>query len=329
MATRYPPTDYLYSTARIRAVENRLIGKDILFSLFEKTSVMEVARALSAYGLPLHTTAEGDVDTEAMLGEYLEKGTRTLLESIPDTSLLYPLQYPYDCHNIKSYLKATLRGLDAAPFLIEAGSVPTKTLLNALQSGDLSCLPTHLREAVGVAKETYAKTKEPKDMDIVLDAAAFADMEKACADFPFGKAVLAKKADVTNIQMVHRLTTYGNKYLASAVFERAMVTGGTLTRECFLPVFEDDVPLKEVLRPTAYAHLFAKSPSPAKLEKLGEDTVMWEAKKALHVSFGAEVPYAYYMALQTSAQNLRLLFAAKRAGLDSTAFRERVRDNYV
>jgi V/A-type H+-transporting ATPase subunit C len=155
-------------------------------------------------------------------------------------------------------------------------------------------------------------------------------MSDAVADFPFGGAILSKRADVTNIKTVWRLLQYGNKYLAPALFKRAAVTGGTLSPSFFSPALEGTVTLPELLKSTPYGYFFGKTDvSAAHLEKLSDDAVMHEAKAAKQVAFGPEVPYAFVLALQTAVQNLRLLFAAKAAGLSSAEFRKRVRACYV
>ena len=47
------------------------------------------------------------------------------------------------------------------------------------------------------------------------------------------------------------------------------------------------------------------------------------------VPFGAEVAGGYLVGVETSVKNIRIILAAKDAGLSSDVLRERIRDSYV
>ena len=47
------------------------------------------------------------------------------------------------------------------------------------------------------------------------------------------------------------------------------------------------------------------------------------------ITFGAEVPIAYLLALETQSKNLRILLAGKRAGQDRDTIQAKLRACYV
>ena len=52
-------------------------------------------------------------------------------------------------------------------------------------------------------------------------------------------------------------------------------------------------------------------------------------REGARVSFGAEVPAGYLVGVETSVKNIRIILAAKDAGLSSDVLRERIRESYV
>ena len=331
MANRYSPTDYLYTSARIRAIENNMIGKEKLGALIELKSTSEIITSLLPLGFVEITDKNGAVDTEAMLLDYFKKGLDTVEESIPDTSLSLPIRYPYDNHNIKSYLKCEKRGVDPSELMIDAGSVCLPVLTEALATGNYDALPTNMAKAIPEALEAYAKTSDPREIDFHLDRAAFADMAEAVEHFPFARKIVAIKADLVNILICARLTLAGSPELAPALFAKAAVSGGTLSHSFFAPLWEEGAPsLSALLSTTPYHSVLQENDISLTATELAADNYLTAALgEAKRVPFGAEVPFAYLMALEASVKNLRLLLACKKAGLESIAIRTKVRACYV
>lgn len=328
MANRYSPTDYLYISARIRAIENGMVGRERLNSLIELKTVNEILAALVPLGFAQAADSVGMPDIEAMLFNYLKARLGTVEESVPDNALLLPIRYPYDNHNIKSYLKATKRGVDPRDLMIDLGTIPLPELMESLRTGHYDTLPENMARAVPEALEAYAKTNDPREIDFCLDRAVFADMAAATAQLPFANHIVATKADLTNILICARLLKMNLSALAPALFAKAAVPGGTLPLSFFTPVLEDmKLPLSSLLAATPYHAVLQDSLTAS--EQAADNYLSNELCAAKSVPFGAEVPFAYLMALETSIKNLRLLLACKNAGLANAEIRAKVRDCYV
>ena len=329
MQTRYCPTEYLYASSRIRAREGSLLGKDKLAGFLSLAGEQELLAALKAEGL---FRKEDSPDVEEALLALLKEGVDTVKRSVPDPTLTHVVTYPYDCHNIKAYLKSTYRGVDPTPLFIDAGSIPLPELTKALETGEFSLLPPHMAAAVPAAKEAYAKTGDPREIDLLIDRALFLDLAEAASGLPFAARVVAARADLTNFIICLRLLRGKNPQLAAPLFARASLPAGTLDAALFeaaLPAGE--AALFSLLSKTPYARVAegAGNLSLLEIEKRADDFVMGLVREARYLPFGAEIPLAYLLGLVTSLKNVRILLAGKRAGLDSDTLRARVRDSYV
>lgn len=327
MQTRYSPTEYLYASTRIRALENGLIGKAKLDTLLLAATNEELLAALKAA-----TTAQGD-DVEAALLAMLREGIDSVKRSIPDASLTHVIEYPYDCHNVKSYLKATARGIDPATLLIDAGTVPAGGLINALEAGELSLLPPHMAAAVPAANEAFAKTADPREIDFILDRALFEDLSDAAAGLPFAERLISARADLTNVLVCLRLLRGKHRKIARTLFGQAMLPGGRLPESFFEVGFHEGegALLTALVVSTPYGRVAAGADkrTMAELERMADDYLTALLREVKYLSFGAEIPLAYLWGLETSIKNVRILLASKKAGLDDATLRERIRESYV
>lgn len=330
MQKGYSPSDYLYASARIRALEARLATKEQLAALTDGGDPAEVIAALAdAAGVTL-TRELGD--TEAALVAILKGGMATVRASVPDGGIVRSVALPYDCHNAKAYLKCHILGIDPTPLLIDAGTVPVKELLTALKENNTALLPTHLAEAFGAASDAYAKTADPREIDFLLDRALYLDLAEALVDLPFAAEWLKAKTDLLNILICLRLLR-GNKEIAKALFSKSMLPGGTLNESFFAPFFSEGEGLliSTVSAQTPYGKVVqgAEKCALSELEKRADDELTRHLADAKRLSFGAEIPFAYLMALDGIVKNLRIVLGGRAAGLDRATLRSRVRENYV
>ena len=321
MAKRtYDPTEYLYASARIRALEAHLIGKEQWNQLLSMNSAEEILASLS------DRKSDGALDTEAALRE----GLVTVAESVPHPELSHFIQYPYDCNNVKALIKCRIKGLDPSDLLIDLGTISVKTLLTVSENELLALLPTNMAAALPAAREAYEKTGDPQEIDFILDRAAFADMKTAAAPFPFAAALVTARVDLQNLLICLRLLRMQNGALGRSMLERAMLPGGTLSTEWLLACYDEgENAFYDTVFGTTYAKIFDKTSSLGSIERAADDHLAEMVRKARMITFGAEVPIAYLLALETQSKNLRILLAGKRAGQDRDTIQAKLRACYV
>ncbi|MBQ3483168.1 MAG: V-type ATPase subunit [Clostridia bacterium] len=321
MSARYRPEDYLYASARVRALENKLVGNARIRQLLEMKSAEDLRAALAAMGYV------GEV--EQMLHAMLREGFDTVCAALPDPAVVAFLQYPYDTHNLKVLLKCAIRRVDPTPLLIDAGTLPAAELPLLLAQNDAK-IPAPLREGARAARECYDETKNPQEIDFVLDRACFSAMYESASAVPFAQRLVAQKADLVNLQILLRVMRLAMGEVGHALLLRALVPHGTLGEAWFSEAYgAGEGAFPALLACTPYAALWGEDNTPAALEKRADDLLMAEVGRAKYIAFGAEVPIAYLWGLDTAVRDLRILWTGLVSGADRETIATRVRECYV
>ena len=336
------PTEYTYASARIRSLENRIVGRERMEILMESRSVEEVLDRLAEYG---YVTAEEDATVtsgkvasatrEAMLLAALREAFREVEQAVPDPAVFRYLRYPYDCNNIKAAVKCSIRGIPAKDLLFDFGTVPAGRVETLLREGKYQDFPPAMAAAIPVAKDVFDRTADPRRIDTVLDKACYADM-LAAAEGTGDETLLSwvkVKIDLTNILTTLRILRMSMGAVGGAFLEETLISGGALEVSFFTKIYEEgEARLWEALSPTAYYRLAFVEGDPRPLsavEKACDDLYMTLVKEGAWIPFGAPVAGGYLIGCETAVKNIRIVLAAKEAGLDTSVLRERVRLSYV
>lgn len=321
-------TDYMYCSARIRAMEARLIGQETCARMLEARTAFD-AMAMIGAGEAGRTPA----DREAYFASRLEEAYGTVLGMLPDPGVIRFLQYPYDCNNVKTAIKCRLRGIDCTPMLVGCGSLPVDVFAAMAESQDFSALPTNMAEAAALACAAYARTGEPQQIDLILDRACYADMLDSVCD-PYARALVTAKIDLTNLMMLLRVMRMGVSVGTRAMLEDALLLGGEVPAERFLTALHGgESDLASALQSSVCRCVLARfeetEPTLAALECACDNVWMEQVREAKFVPFGPALPVAYLAAWEYAVKNMRIICAGKDAGLDRDTIRERMRDCYA
>lgn len=338
---RLQPTEYMYASARIRALETRLVGRERMELLGECRSAGEVMDRLSEYGL---TLPESDVPAtgetlgrlrEAMLLSALQEAYDEVEAAVPDPTVFRYFRYPYDCNNLKAAIKCGIRGVPAEDMLFDFGTVPAHEVEALVREGKYEAYPAAMAAAARRARELYEKTADPRMIDAVLDAACYEDMLTAARETGDDTLVgwLQMRIDLTNILITLRILRLGKGFSAGGVAEDLLIPGGTLDAAFFGEALENgESRLWEVLSPTEYYPLTRVEGDPRPLyavEKACDDLYVERVRTDAGTPFGAAVAGGYLVGWETAVKNIRILLAAKEAGWSTETIRERIRVSYV
>ena len=328
---------YLYLSARLRAMENTLFSKEKLDKLIDgKTYDDAVRQVAQAFGRP----EDSAVEEEALLSDETLK-TFSFLEEFLDHNrewdnppeLIVPFRYEYDCQNVKAILKCEALGISPQPLLVDCGTVGKDALVSAVVNRDFSVLPTHMARAAALAIEEFSKSKDPQTVDFILDRAVFYDMQAKAEEIgmPYLIDLIQTRADTVNLMAYFRCIRL-KRPLAS--FLRLFLESGTLPRSLFVECYDggDDKLLARLLF-TDY-HLIADGVPEGDermqfLEKQCDNVYMERAKRAKMLPFGGEVAIGYLIGKQAEIKNIRIVLAGKRAGLAPEIIRMRLRVSYT
>jgi V/A-type H+-transporting ATPase subunit C len=333
----------MYASARIRSLENRLVGRERMEVLIEARTSEEIMDRLAEYGIKPSESADGTAPVgeaisaarEGMLLTILREAFDEVEHAVPDPTLFRYLRYPYDCNNIKAAIKCAIRGIDAGDMLFDFGTVPADKVEDMIREGNYEALPPALAAAIPEARAAFDRTGDPRRIDTVLDRACYADM--AAAAEATGDETLISwmqvKIDLTNILTTLRILRMGMGSVGEAFLEEALLTGGSLGMKFFTDAYENgEAGLWDALSPTAYYRLARVEGDPRPLyavEKACDDLYMDKVREGARIPFGAPVAGGYLVGCETSVKNIRILLAAKDAELNIDVIRERMRVSYV
>ena len=340
MAQKYRDTDYLYGSARVRAMEGRLISRDRIEHMLEARSTEEIVAMLPDLGFTLRYAGEdktGDLLREETLLSALADGYRELDRMDGERGLCDFLQYPYDCNNIKAAIKCAFRGIDPDGMMFDGiGTLSRDAVKTAFAEKRYEAFPPEMARAIPEAEESFAKTGNPQKVDLILDRACYGDMLRAAKStgVPYAVELVETRIDLVNLVSCLRLIRMNTGEAARAFLSEVFLEGGTMSLS-FLEdgLKEGEVVLAERLLSSAYsplASLLEGGQTPLNIiEKRADDLWLEQAGKSRYAPFGAEVLLGYAIALEYEVKNIRILLAGKDAGLAPDVIRERLRKSYV
>jgi V/A-type H+-transporting ATPase subunit C len=230
------------------------------------------------------------------------KAAALMREAAPQPELLDFMLYPVDCVNVKTAIKAQLRGIDCADLLSAAGSVPPDAVLAMVRDRDFSPLPPAMRSAVPAALEDYSKRRDPQAIDLPIDRACFEDMAdgaKKCGS-PLLCEYVRRRADAVNIGASMRLARSG---APSGLLARTLVPGGAIPSDAIKEAYPDADALKNLLAPTVYGR--ALKSDIAGTEAALDALVAELFDSVRYLVFGAEVLAAHIDARSREARAAR------------------------
>lgn len=331
-------TEYVFATARVRAKENTLISRESFFRMAEARNAREVLSILAECGFATVYGEDGTrVDEEATIAALISDARTLLCEAAPTPHLFDFLYYPIDCHNAKSVLKAILSSQSAEGLLLSGGTVDPHVILRELTEGRTDCLSRHMSEAAASVRESYAKNKDPREIDLILDRACYLDMSELAKEDADLSRYVSMRIDMSNfltyLRITRRLTDRSDTVAvmrAAALFEKAFLEGGLVGFDAYPAMTEEGgAHLAEKMKTTPYAPLFAhidlSSDPTEKIEAQFDLYMLRDFEDVRYVAFGSRVLLLYAVKREFETKNLRIIFAGKRASLSPDRIRESLR----
>ncbi len=328
-------SDYVYGGAYLRTLENAIIGGDRLERLLGARDLEAAYALLEEFGVRVMRNEAGVPLREATLSAHLRAALGEVLALAPESPVIRMWLYPYDCNNLKASIKGAFRGVEVRGMLFDFGTVLPDTLELAVRDRRFDAFPTHMRAGAVAAMDTYAATRDPQQVDLILDRACYLDMlEASAAGSDFVRALLSLQIDLLNTVMALRVIRMGGGAAASALLEAARIPGGSLSwpsAEELLSGGEEC--LWAQLHATRYERyadaVRAAGGSLQAAERLSEDARMEKLREAAYLPMGEDTMVAFLLAHEYEVRNLRILLAGIEVGLDRVTLGERIRKSYV
>lgn len=321
-------TDYLAISARIRAMENRLLTRERMDRMIDARDGAEAMKVLSECG---YNDAAG---LDAALLQARAEVFRDMEHSAPDPRLVEVFQIKYDYHNAKAILKAQALNIDPERLLLSGGRYEPKELLEMWRREELKgCSPTFVR-AMERGKDLLAESHDPQQSDLLLDRACYEEMEQLAWELesPFLQGYVRLCVDVANLRAAVRVYRMGKE---AEFLKQVLLPGGNVSEQSILSARREA--LDEVFRsgPLAKAaELGEKLLQPGggsltEFERECDNALTAYLAAARRVPFGEETVIGYLYAKEQEFTAIRSIFAGRAAGLDGDVIRARLRETYV
>lgn len=332
MLRKIRDTDYLYISARVRVLENRLLTAERMERMIDARDAAEAAKVLTECGYPELASATPSA-LEDLLARAQADVFADLGEAVNNPALLDVFRCKYDYHNAKVLVKAGALGTEQDRLLLGGGRYDPAELAEDWRREDLSACSDIFQKGVARAREVLGSTGDPQQADFALDRAYFEELTALAEQS--GSVVLegyAKIAvDAANLRAAVRAARLdkGPQFL-----RQVLVPGGSVDPEAIADapggqldrLFQDTALARAAQAGAALAH-----PGGGPLtdfERECDDAVMAYLARARKVPFGVEPVIGYLYAREAEATAIRIILAGRMAGLDGATIRQRLRRGY-
>ncbi|MDR2137912.1 MAG: V-type ATPase subunit [Synergistaceae bacterium] len=225
---------YVYTAARLRAMENRFLDASFFSRLIDSATLED---ALKSLGETVYSQWLGASDTnfDRVIDNELAATCDELRQFVPDRDLLAICRMPYDFNNVKVVLKSLFKAREGGErrydLLSKLGTVDTESLIMAIEGEEYGFLPYGLRDAIPRCWSLWEQTKNPQQVEVLLDECLFAAMGSLAEELgeklnaPAVPRWVKHKIDAENLRNAVRLQRMNYDAAAALPFFHE---GGTL-----------------------------------------------------------------------------------------------------
>ena len=328
MSHRKKDTDYLAISARIRAMENRLLTRERMDRMIEARDDTEAMKLLAECGYD-----EG-AGLDAARARARAEVFKDMEQGAPDPRLVEVFQIKYDYHNAKTILKAQAVGSDPERLLLFGGRYDPAQLYDGWKREALSGTSEMFKRAMEQAETALTEGGDPQQADLILDRACYSEMAQLAKELrsPFLEGYVRLCVDTANLRAAVRVHRMGRE---GEFLRQVLLPGGNVSEGAIAAARGDA--LGEVFRsgPLAQAaDLGARLAHPGgesltAFERECDNALTAYLAAARRVPFGEETVIGYLYAKEQEFTAIRAIFAGRAAGLDGETIRSRLRETYV
>ena len=328
-------SSYPFASARVKAIETRLITKEKLNRLIEAKDYDAAMRQLAEFGYGQSAGSGAGCSFEELIQKELME-TDVLLEELSPSDVFTRIMHAErDYFNLKVLIKLHMqeKPLDSFPLL--PGNVPVETLRRAVSENNYQDLSDAMTEALQYIDRQFTAAADASIVGVALDRAYAKEIAALLPQMnnPLVSAYFTAFFDISNIIALMRVRAAG---LPKESFERVITHGGSIDKRTLCEAFDlpDESVLAAVAKGDYYDVLasafedYAKTGSLYMLEKARDDYLLSLLREQRHDMFGIGPLMGYYIARQREAAAVRLVMTAKLGGVDMDVAARRLKELY-
>ena len=332
----YKDTDYLHISARIKALEARLLGRDFFDKIIEARSYEDAVKALIEAGYkPADDYNEDIMNFETILDKEKSYVYSFISEHVKNPVLTDIFRIPYDFMNIKAVLKAEFMNINPDSMLFGGGTISCNDIKVYVRERNERKLSSFMAEAVYQSLDSMSKYPDPQQIDLICDRLCYEQLLNMAeaSGLNFIYEYIVTKIDLLNISSFLRLRNIGKKLM---FFIKTYIPSKSGLDIGFFTSLYDATSAQfiEALMKTKYRELaerlgMSETVSVAEAEAAIDAYTGLLIRKFRYVPFGPQIPLAYLLSKDAEINNVRIALAGKLSGLSGERIRERLRLDYV
>jgi V/A-type H+-transporting ATPase subunit C len=323
-------SSYPFASARVKALEPRLITKEKLSRLIEAKDYETAIRQLNELGY-----GQSAPDFEAMIQKELEETDALLLALSPSDVFTRIVRADRDYYNLKVIIKLLMRDQSIDSVVLAPGNLSVETLRRAISENNYFELSPNMTDALNYIDKQFTVVTDPSIIGVALDRAYAKEVRDLVAEMndELVTQYYTVYFDLSNIIALLRVRAAD---APKETFERAFLKGGRIDKRTLLDAFDvsDDSFLSAAAKGD-YASILAdafedyqKTASLYMLEKSRDDYLLLLLEKHRHDMFGIGPLMGYYVAKQREAAAIRMVMTAKQGGIDADVVTKRLKELY-
>lgn len=316
-------TNYAFSVARLRALENKLLTANDIFALIDQKSYDSAVEFLSQKGYDCNSIELEDIIRSESL--QLQK---SLEQSIPDKSELHSLYIINDYFNLKAIVKCAVLSVDCEKYLTYPTTIKSGKSSKSDEMFDF--LSEDYRRIALEAYDIAIKTGNGKFCDSVIDAATINALSKVSSlkKKAVSGDICGFLADTANIKIAFRCieTNQDESFIRQSVGKCSKLRTDKLIEN----TISGKEALLDYLAMTEYksgASIYSNNPSD--FDKWCDNKLIEMTKQAIYTSFGFDPIVSYYYRKNLEIKTVRMILNALKSDTDKNIIKERVRDFYA
>ncbi len=323
-------TEYLAISARLHAMENRLLTSERMERMIEAKEDSDAAKILTECGYG-ELSQPNLHQLELLLAKSRADLFYDMAQAVPDKGVIHLFQLQHDYHNAKVLVKAAANGREPRPLMVEGGRYRPADLAEDFQRDSLGDVSPAYQKAVTAAKNCLAELGDPQLVDFLLDDAQYTEMVSLAkeTESQFLMDYVRLLADSANLRSAVRCLRMGK---GGDFLKNALVPGGSVSHGAIVAARSADLPslFSGALQEAAKLGdaIAQNSGSMTAFERLCDDAVVGYVSAAKRVPFGIETVVGYLYARQAELTAIRTIMAGRLAGLDGDTIRTRLRQSY-
>ena len=324
--------DYLTISARIHAMENRLLNQERMDRMIEAKDVSDAAKVLVECGYDDMGQVTGE-SIEETLSKAQTDLFHDLSTAVGNRALLDVFRCKYDYHNAKVLVKGEALRQSQEALLVGGGRYAPQRLAEDYGREDLRGCSDIFRRGVTRARETLGATGDPQMADFILDRAYFEELTQLAkaSGSKFVEGFVALSIDVANLRSCVRASRLGK---GMEFLQQVLVPGGNVPARTLATARGDE--LASLFRTSSLAQAAAtgsalSAPGSGALtdfERECDDAMMDYLGAGRRVAFGEQPIVGYLYAREAEMTAIRTILSGRMAGLDGDTIRQRLRRTY-